>query len=537
MYEAFFGLRDLPFRDIPDPRFLVASPAFRAAADALAHGIAERRGILTLVAPAGTGKTLLLRHLAATLASPRLRVVVLPHPGVSFDELLEFVGAALGVPPRAGATAERRRSVRAALVAEGDAGRNVALLIDEAQALPVETLRALGAFTAELAPRGRLPPPAGAGRPAAARDDAAHRGHPADRHRGRRAGSARCGGGRRVRARPARARGRAGPHALHTARPRPHHAAQHGVPRLVNVLCDGSLTTAFRAQAHDVGSDAVRRFWDEYQRADLVAWPPVPPDRLAPPAPAQEVRPTNRPRPAPVAPGPPTPPPAARPTPPVRPSGTVLAPPTRHVREHAADAPSTARRVAAAAAGILIVAGVGVAILWRAPDTGGPPPPVSSHPPAAALTPWRPVRPEDIATVHRTRAEDVAASGNGPSAAEAVAVVDEFRLAWEARSVERLRRVLAPEVAVGSRHGADAFVAGWTALFTRVDEVVWLQPTTRVEPSGTRVAVRAPFALRFRERDGAPREVRGSGVWEVERVDGQARIVRIPDELGTAPGA
>lgn len=537
MYEAFFGLRDLPFRDIPDPRFLVASPAFRAAADALAHGIAERRGILTLVAPAGTGKTLLLRHLAATLASPRLRVVVLPHPGVSFDELLEFVGAALGVPPRAGATAERRRSVRAALVAEGDAGRNVALLIDEAQALPVETLRALGAFTAELARGG------------ACLLQLVLAGQPQLATMLRTAGIPPTGTvavalgplaaeevGEYVRGRLALAG--APDRTLFTPRALARITRlSMGVPRLVNVLCDGSLTTAFRAQAHDVGSDAVRRFWDEYQRADLVAWPPVPPDRLAPPAPAQEVRPTNRPRPAPVAPGPPTPPPAARPTPPVRPSGTVLAPPTRHVREHAADAPSTARRVAAAAAGILIVAGVGVAILWRAPDTGGPPPPVSSHPPAAALTPWRPVRPEDIATVHRTRAEDVAASGNGPSAAEAVAVVDEFRLAWEARSVERLRRVLAPEVAVGSRHGADAFVAGWTALFTRVDEVVWLQPTTRVEPSGTRVAVRAPFALRFRERDGAPREVRGSGVWEVERVDGQARIVRIPDELGTAPGA
>ena len=68
MYEEHFGFREPPFRITPDPRFLYRNPCVEEAAAALAYGIERRKGFLSLVGEAGTGKTTLLRHVLDTLA-------------------------------------------------------------------------------------------------------------------------------------------------------------------------------------------------------------------------------------------------------------------------------------------------------------------------------------------------------------------------------------------------------------------------------------------------------------------------------------
>src|SRR6185369_37797 len=85
MYEEHFGFREPPFRITPDPRFLYRNPCVEEAGAALAYGIERRKGFLSLVGEAGTGKTTLLRHVLDTLAG-NVRTVVLLHPTVEFDE-------------------------------------------------------------------------------------------------------------------------------------------------------------------------------------------------------------------------------------------------------------------------------------------------------------------------------------------------------------------------------------------------------------------------------------------------------------------
>jgi hypothetical protein len=142
MYEEHFGFREPPFRITPDPRFLYRNPCVEEAAAALAYGIERRKGFLSLVGEAGTGKTTLLRHVLDTLAG-NVRTVVLLHPTVEFDEILEYIerGSASRL------TAPEARPAAAALheflVEHTRGGSSVALLIDEAQDLEARVLEEL----------------------------------------------------------------------------------------------------------------------------------------------------------------------------------------------------------------------------------------------------------------------------------------------------------------------------------------------------------------------------------------------------------
>ena len=67
MYEAFFGLKELPFNITPDPRFIYLSDHHQKALSALSNGVESRRGFIQITGEIGTGKTTLCRALLEKL--------------------------------------------------------------------------------------------------------------------------------------------------------------------------------------------------------------------------------------------------------------------------------------------------------------------------------------------------------------------------------------------------------------------------------------------------------------------------------------
>ncbi len=59
MFLDFYKIREQPFGETPDPRFLYLSPTHREAIASLAYGLEAGRGFLALVAEPGMGKTTL----------------------------------------------------------------------------------------------------------------------------------------------------------------------------------------------------------------------------------------------------------------------------------------------------------------------------------------------------------------------------------------------------------------------------------------------------------------------------------------------
>jgi MSHA biogenesis protein MshM len=142
MYLEHFGLRETPFRITPHADFFFGGANRSALLEALVHALSHEEGLIKISGEVGTGKTMLARVLTERLPG-HLRAVYLADPLMNRGELLAVLADELQCPRTDGTDAGAHRllrTVQEALVAEFAAGRQVALLIDEAHAMPAETL-------------------------------------------------------------------------------------------------------------------------------------------------------------------------------------------------------------------------------------------------------------------------------------------------------------------------------------------------------------------------------------------------------------
>ncbi len=140
MYLDFFKFRKNPFHIAPDPEFLFLSPSHKEAFGLIFHGIEDRKGLVTVTGEVGVGKTTILRSYLEETDPERIRVVYIFNPGLSFEKLLKQIVSDLGIPAVDKDPPELVESLYRYLIDEYKNDRNVVLIIDEAQNMPVETL-------------------------------------------------------------------------------------------------------------------------------------------------------------------------------------------------------------------------------------------------------------------------------------------------------------------------------------------------------------------------------------------------------------
>jgi len=148
MYERYFGFAENPFRLTPDPHYLYLSESHKEALASLIYGVQARTGFVAVLGEAGTGKTTLLRHFLGRL-DQTVKTVCILNTNVAFEEMLGFVLRDLGINAAGTSKTEALEAFNHFLHAEFDAGRNVMILVDEAQNLSpaaLEELRLLSNF-------------------------------------------------------------------------------------------------------------------------------------------------------------------------------------------------------------------------------------------------------------------------------------------------------------------------------------------------------------------------------------------------------
>jgi MSHA biogenesis protein MshM len=146
VYEAHFGLHSAPFGLTPDVDFTYHSRAHQAAFNTLRVALDSGAGFVEVTGEVGTGKTLLSRCLLQWLAEcgDRFVTAYLPNPRLTPRQLAHALAAELRVA--LSARADERSAlarIEQALLAHAEAGRNVVLALDEAQACPEATLETL----------------------------------------------------------------------------------------------------------------------------------------------------------------------------------------------------------------------------------------------------------------------------------------------------------------------------------------------------------------------------------------------------------
>lgn len=148
MYQDFYQLERAPFNTTPDPAFFYASPVHQEALAAIAYGVENRKGFISLIGEVGTGKTTVLRTYIGSSELENTRIIYLFNPNVTFDDLLVMVLRELEIEHEIPRDQTRRIDLlHRVLVREYKRGNNVVLIIDEAQNVPPETLESIRLLT------------------------------------------------------------------------------------------------------------------------------------------------------------------------------------------------------------------------------------------------------------------------------------------------------------------------------------------------------------------------------------------------------
>jgi general secretion pathway protein A len=264
MYEQFFGLDSRPFELTPNPRYLLLTKRHREALSNLEYGIAGRRSLTVLTGEAGTGKTTLLRRAlgkCASLNPERPGVFLLiTNPTLTRGEFIESLASALQLSANAAISKARFLvELERTLLELRRTDTPVALVVDEAQSLPAELLEEIRLLANVETDTEKLLPLVLVGQP----ELSDRLNEPGLRQLKQRI-ALRCtlapldlGETASYIATRISIGGGTAANVFTREAVRAVYQRSRGIPRLINVLCDNALISAFAIGQKPVGEDIV----------------------------------------------------------------------------------------------------------------------------------------------------------------------------------------------------------------------------------------------------------------------------------------
>ncbi len=139
MYLEYYGLKEPPFDITPNPRFLFYSAKHREAFNHLLYGIRERKGFVQLTGEVGAGKTTLCRAMLEQLDGHFSTALIL-NPVMSAGELMKAVAIEFGLHVKGLDRLETLAAINEFLFKQVEHAKESVLIIDEAQDLTDELL-------------------------------------------------------------------------------------------------------------------------------------------------------------------------------------------------------------------------------------------------------------------------------------------------------------------------------------------------------------------------------------------------------------
>lgn len=147
MYLYHFGLTELPFTLTPNTAFYVGLEPHNEALAVLLTALKTGEGFIKVIGEVGTGKTLLCRKLLNEIPEHFVTAYI-PNPYLKPDELRRAVAVELGVKQAQRMSVQLlTQRIQQRLLELHSEGHSVVLILDEAQALPEDSLEALRLFT------------------------------------------------------------------------------------------------------------------------------------------------------------------------------------------------------------------------------------------------------------------------------------------------------------------------------------------------------------------------------------------------------
>ena len=155
MYQQHFGLHEAPFGITPNPAFFYSGNTRGEILSALLYAVAHGEGIVKVTGEVGCGKTMLCRMLEHRLPAG-VDVLYLVNPSLGPQEVVHAIAAELGLDTAGARVDEVLRALQGELIARHAASRRVVLLVEEAQAMPLDTLEEIRLLTNLETARSKL---------------------------------------------------------------------------------------------------------------------------------------------------------------------------------------------------------------------------------------------------------------------------------------------------------------------------------------------------------------------------------------------
>ncbi len=140
MYLEHFGLQRQPFKITPDTSLFYKGNKRGAALEALKYAIESGEGIVKVIGEVGSGKTMLCRMLEQELPD-YIEIVYIANPSLSPENILPLIAFELQLPVAPDASKlELMQKLQHYLLQKHGENRQVLVLVEEAQSMPLETL-------------------------------------------------------------------------------------------------------------------------------------------------------------------------------------------------------------------------------------------------------------------------------------------------------------------------------------------------------------------------------------------------------------
>jgi general secretion pathway protein A len=147
MYKEFYGLRANPFNVNPDPRYLFLTRHTEEALACLTYGIQSRKGFVLLTGEVGTGKTTLINKLLEWLRLQQVATAFIFNSRLNVPQFLDYMMADFGIPCDSRAKSQILLRLYNWLLDRYRAGETAVLIVDEAQNLSDEVLEEIRMLT------------------------------------------------------------------------------------------------------------------------------------------------------------------------------------------------------------------------------------------------------------------------------------------------------------------------------------------------------------------------------------------------------
>lgn len=139
MYTEYFGLKSLPFNLTPDPQFAYLSETHQTVLNLMISGFENNHKIIVLSGEIGTGKTTLIRVFRERLA-PHIRVAIIFHTLLKSSGLLKCICHEFGIQTKNRKNKELIRDLADFVLECSKRKEKTLLIIDEAQNLKSDVL-------------------------------------------------------------------------------------------------------------------------------------------------------------------------------------------------------------------------------------------------------------------------------------------------------------------------------------------------------------------------------------------------------------